>query len=412
MSEPVYLLGGSQTDFARNWSKDSTTPLVDMLEEAVSGCLAATRVTPEEVESAHVGNFAAERFTGQAHLGAVVPMLDPRWSSLPTARHEAACASGSIAILAGMAEIEAGRYDVVLVAGVELMRNVPGEEAAHHLGCAAWTPEETAPESLPWPTLFDRISEEIARRHGLEQQHLNRISEINRTNARRNPLAQTRDWTLSADQFTDDDLANPVVTGRLRKSDCGRITDGAAAVLLASREFAEKWARRGAGEQTGPSRIRGWGHRSAPLPLSAKFDLAAPGQYLFPNVRNAITDAYRRAAIDGPRSLDVIETHDCFTVNEYLALEHFGLTAPGRGWEAVEEGVIDFDGPLPVNPSGGLIGAGHPVGATGVRMLLDAHRQVTGAAGEYQVPGARTAATLNIGGSNSTAVSFVVGDAA
>jgi acetyl-CoA C-acetyltransferase len=107
--------------------------------------------------------------------------------------------------------------------------------------------------------------------------------------------------------------------------------------------------------------------------------------------------------------LSGIETHDCFTTSEYMAIDHFGLTAPGESWKAIEEGVIDFGGKLPVNPSGGLIGAGHPVGATGVRQLLDASLQVTGQAGEYQVPGARTFATLNIGGSGTTSCVFVVG---
>ncbi|WP_246127798.1 acetyl-CoA acetyltransferase [Amycolatopsis rhizosphaerae] len=409
MREPVYVLGGSQTDFARNWSKDSDNALYEMLEEAVAGCLDATGVAPEKVETAHVANFGAELFAAQAHLGAMVPMLQPSWSSLPTSRHEAACASGSTAVLAAMAEIEAGRYDLALVAGLELMRNVHSEQAARHLGSAAWTREETGDDVLPWPGLFDRIAGEVERRHGLDRTHLTRIAEINRANARRNPLAQTRAWTNDAAQFGDDEVVNPVVAGRIRKSDCGRITDGAAVVLLASRRFAEQWARRRSAPQAGV--IRGWGHRTAPLPLAAKLALSADGGYLFPNVRQAITDAYRRAGIDGPRELDVIETHDCFTVNEYVALEHFGLTEPGRAWEAVEDGRIEFGGSLPVNPSGGLIGAGHPVGATGVRMLLDAHRQVTGTAGGYQVDGARTAATLNIGGSCSTAVSFVVGAA-
>jgi acetyl-CoA C-acetyltransferase len=106
--------------------------------------------------------------------------------------------------------------------------------------------------------------------------------------------------------------------------------------------------------------------------------------------------------------LDVVETHDCFTISEYMAYDHFGLAAPGESWKVVEAGTASFDGPLPFNPSGGLIGAGHPVGATGVRMLLDAARQVTDRAGDTQVPGARTAQTLNIGGSTTTVASFVI----
>jgi acetyl-CoA C-acetyltransferase len=104
-----------------------------------------------------------------------------------------------------------------------------------------------------------------------------------------------------------------------------------------------------------------------------------------------------------------IETHDCFTTSEYMAIDHFGLTGPGESWKAIEEGVVELSGKMPVNPSGGLIGCGHPVGATGVRQMLDAFKQVTGQAGDYQIPGAKRIAMLNIGGSGTTSVSFVIG---
>ena len=128
-----------------------------------------------------------------------------------------------------------------------------------------------------------------------------------------------------------------------------------------------------------------------------------------PHVRGHDPDAFS-AAPGSPVSseIDVIETHDCFTPSQYMAIDHFGITEPGASWQAVEDGALERDGAIPMNPSGGLIGGGHPVGATGVRMVLDAHRQVTGTAGGYQVDGARTVATLNIGGSTATTVSFIV----
>ena len=106
--------------------------------------------------------------------------------------------------------------------------------------------------------------------------------------------------------------------------------------------------------------------------------------------------------------IDVVETHDCMTPSEYMAIDHLGITAPGESWKAVEQGTILRDGAIPVNPGGGLIGGGHPVGATGARMLLDATAQVSESAGDHQVPGARRAQTLNIGGSTATTVSFVI----
>lgn len=107
--------------------------------------------------------------------------------------------------------------------------------------------------------------------------------------------------------------------------------------------------------------------------------------------------------------LEGVKTHDCFTVTEYMAIDHSGLTAPGESWKAVEEGRITRDGDFPINASGGLIGLGHPVGATGVRMVLDCARQVTGQAGDYQIANAENLITFNVGGSTTTCASFVVG---
>jgi acetyl-CoA C-acetyltransferase len=406
--KPVYVLGGAQTDFARNVTKEGGG-IFDLLSDAVDGALGATQVPAEDIETAHVGNLAAELFCGQAQLGGMIASMDPAWAGLPTARHEAACASGSVATLAAMAEIEAGRYDTALVTGVELMRNVNGQTAAEHLGTAAWNGREATDARFPWPALFSEIADAYAERWGLEASHLARIAEVNYDNATHNPKAQARDWRFETSDFGPDDETNPVIEGRMRKQDCGRITDGAAAVVLAGPDYAAKHAARRGLALEDLAVIRGWGHRTGPMLLSDKLEASRDAPYLFGHLRRAILDAYARAGIGGPEDLDLIETHDCFTITEYAALDHFGITAPGESWKAVEDQTIDRDGALPVNPSGGLIGLGHPVGATGVRMLLDAQRQVTGDAGVTQVEGASTAATLNVGGSCTTVVTFVVG---
>jgi acetyl-CoA C-acetyltransferase len=406
--DPVYVLGGHQTDFAENWSA-AGKGIYELLEAATVGALQASGVPATDIDVAHVANLAGELFCGQAHLGGMVATIDPAFASLPTSRHEAACASGSVAVLAGMAEIEAHRYDVALVVGVEVMRNVSGQEAAEHLGSAAWVGREATNATFPWPYLFSEIADAYAERYGLDYPHLARIAEINLTNAKRNPNSQTRTWSFAPSSFTEDDELNPVIEGRLRKQDCGRITDGAAAVVLASPRYAAEHARRHGVALDDIPVIRGWGHRTAPMLLTDKLRLSVESPYLFPHLRAAIEDAYRRAGISGPSDLDAIETHDCFTITEYGAIDHFGITPPGKSWQAVEEGVIDADGRLPINPSGGLIGLGHPVGATGVRMLLDAAKQVSGSAGEYQVDDATTVATLNIGGSCTTVASLIVG---
>jgi acetyl-CoA C-acetyltransferase len=243
----------------------------------------------------------------------------------------------------------------------------------------------------------------------LKPEHLARIAEINFANGRRNRNAQTRRWAFNELSFTQDETANPTIEGRIRKQDCGQITDGAAVVFLASEERAREHAKRlGIGIEAFPH-IKGWGHRTAPITYAAKVRASAGEPYVFPHVRGAVTDAFRRAGIAGVEQLDGIETHDCFTSTEYMAIDHFGITAPGQSWRAIEAGEIEIGGRIPVNPSGGLIGLGHPVGATGVRMALDCFKQATGTAGEYQVDGAKTFATLNIGGSATTTVSLIIG---
>lgn len=407
MNQPVYVLGGAQTDFALNAAREGLG-LFELMRDAVQGALDNTGLQANDIQAGHVGNFVGELFTGQGQLGGMFEAIDPGFHGMPAGRHEAACASGSIALLAATAEIEAGRYDCVLVTGVELERNVPGALAAQHLGAATWVGAEAQEAQYAWPHMFHLVGQEYERRYGLRYEHLARIAEINIGNARRNPLAQTRGWAYTPESFTADDSANPVIDGMIRRQDCGQVTDGAAAVVLASPAFAARWAQRQGRDIAHVPRITGWGHSTAHLRLAAKLQRSADAAYVFPHVRTAITDAFRRAQIGDVFALDGIETHDCFTTTEYMAIDHFGITPPGQSWQAVESGLIDFGGRLPINASGGLIGAGHPVGATGVRMVLDAARQVSGSAGATQVEGAKRFGTLNIGGSATTVVSFVL----
>jgi acetyl-CoA C-acetyltransferase len=403
---PVFVLGGAQTDFARAWAREGAE-LADLVAAPVPDALADAAIDATDVEVGHVANFGAEIYCGQAHLGGLLVEADPAFAGLPTSRHEAACASGSVATLAAMADLESGRYDVACVVGVEMMRNVPTLDAVGNLGAAAWVPHETEGVPLVWPEVFAALGDEYDRRYGLDAEHLAAIGRSSFANARRNPNAQTRTWELPEQAFAADDHDNPVVAGRLRRHDCSQITDGAAAVVLASAEYASAWADQRGCSLDGVPRIRGWGHRTARMKFADNIRDAGP--YVFPHVRGAITDAFARGGIGDVGELDAIECHDCFTTTHYMAIDHFGITAPGESWKAIEDGTVLADGPLPVNPSGGLIGGGHPVGASGVRMLLDAAKQVRGDAGGYQVDGARTAATLNIGGSATTTVSFVVG---
>jgi acetyl-CoA C-acetyltransferase len=410
MSEPVFFLGGAQTDFARNIAREGKE-LADLVREVTLDALDDAHLDPKTVESIHVGNAFGELFTGQAQMGALPATVIRELDGVPAARHEGACASGSLAILAASAEIEAGRYASVLVLGAEQERNVPGDIAAHYLGTAAWAGHEAGDARYVWPHMFSELTHEIRQRdpRSATRAHLAAIAKKNFANAKRNRFAQTRGWEFSNTAFDDDDASNPVVTGLVRRQDCGQVTDGAAAILLASRAFAESHARRIGRSIDSFPRLLGWGHRTAALSLKEKLERSKDSPYLLCHLRSAIVDAYRRASIEGPFALQGIEMHDCFTITEYLALDHFGLTAPGEAYKAIEEGVTEIGGLLPVNPSGGLIGLGHPVGATGVRMALDACRQVSGRAGDTQVLGAKRFGTLNIGGSATTVVSFIWG---
>ena len=331
MTFPIFVLGGFQTDFARNYAKEGLG--VDALvAETVTGTLDAARVDAGHVETIHVGNAFGQLFNGQGQLGAMPATVEPALWGVPSARHEAACASGGIAILAAMAEIEAGRYDYALVLGVEQERNVPGEKASSILGAAAWVGHEGQEATHMWPHMFSLIAEEYERRYGIEYCHLAAIAELNFRNAKQNSNAQTRAWSHGPGSFEPDDVANPIVEGSVRRSDCSQVTDGGAGVVLAGPRTAEVWAAtHGVSLDTVP-RILGWGHRTVGLSLTGKLERSSDDPYVMPHVRRAITDAFMRAGVADVSGVDGIETHDCFTPSEYLAIDHFGI---GTQWAKV-----------------------------------------------------------------------------
>lgn len=404
----VFVLGGYQTDFARAYAREGLD-ISHMMRESIEGALADADVDAAEIQTIHVGNAFSELQRQQGHLGSMAAQVIPELWGVPAMRHEGACASSSLAVLSAMAELEAGRYDVALIVGVEEQKAIPGDQSSKNQNAASWQGHEGIDCTFMWPAVFGLLAEEYNYRYGLDRQYLNRISEINYGNAKRNPLAQTREWKFTELSFTDDDIANPVIEPGTRRQDCGQITDGSVSLVLCSDRFLEKYLQRTGKKKSDVAQILGWGHQNAGIKFLDKLERSKNDELIFPHVRNTISQAFQRAGVLDVMSLDGIETHDCFTATEYMAIDHFGITAPGESWKAVESGLIEAGGALPVNPSGGLIGGGHPVGATGARMVFDAAKQVTGKAGNVQVDGARTFATLNIGGSLSTVASFVVG---
>ena len=411
----VYILGGAQTDFERNWKKEGKG-MVALLKEVMADGLSHAGLCFNDVRELNgknrvacfVGNFIAEKYVDQGHLGAFLTEVDPAFYGVPSARYEAACASSSVAIDAAATKIRADEYDVAIVVGWELMKTVDSRVGGDFLGMAAYYEKEGKGIELPFPKLFGRLADETLKKYPeLDEKRymdaLAKISVINYGNAKRNSLAQTRKWFMSYDQAsTRGTDTNPLVGGRLGVSDCSQVTDGAAVVVLCSERFL---AERGYKDKPV---IKGYGHRTAPMLFDKKMADSKDNEYILPWTRRACLDAYKRAGMS-VTDIDVFETHDCFTSSEYAAISAFDLTKPGKEYEAVETGLIAIDGDKPVNPSGGLIGCGHPVGATGARMLLDLYKQVTGKAGGYQVEGVRNGMMLNIGGTATTNYVFIVG---
>lgn len=427
MNNP-YILGGAQTDFSRNWSKEGKT-FMSMMREVVEDGLAAVGLEYEEIKrlnqenkvAVFVGNFDAEQYTQQGHLGAFLTEVNPAFYGVPGARYEAACASGSVAMDAAAARLRGGDYEVAVVLGIEVMKTVSSSVGGDFLGTAAYYEKEAKGVQFPFPKLFGRLADVIVERaQGVGEQRvmdaLAEISRINYANAKLNPLAQTRTWYMSEEQAKDrGSKYNAAVGGRLCISDCSQVTDGAAILVMASPAYAKQFAQKKGVPMNKLAILRGWGHRVAPITFESKVEESKGKDYILPWTRQAVVDAYRRAGVDIDQ-IDVIETHDCFTSSEYAAISAFGLTKPGDEYQAIEDGKIALEGAKkpgkkPINPSGGLIGAGHPVGASGVRMGLDLFKQVTGQAGEYQVPDAKNGIMLNIGGSATTNMTFVIGRA-
>jgi acetyl-CoA C-acetyltransferase len=395
MSEPVHIIGVARTDFQRNLRKSGKS-IRDLIVEVGAAAIADAGIEANDIESAVVGNFAGGLFTGQLHLGAFVTEIDSSLRGIPTLHVEAACASGGVAVLTGAQQIMGGLRDVVLVIGVEQQKTMTPADGANVLGAAAdFAIERTTYGDFLFPKLFARIAQAYAARYKLDEARLAKVAVKNRAQARLNPLAQMRDSSLTLEQACTASDENPYVAPPLKVSDCSPITDGSAAVVICSQRFLEK---------LGPHhaiRLLGYGHTTDYLPLEKK---VIPD---FPIAAQAAAQAYAMAGA-GPRDIHGAEVHDCFSISEIVQYELLGFAAAGEGPALLETGATSWpDGRCPVNPGGGLLGDGHPVGATGVRQVVEAYQHLTVRAGFRQIPGARRYLTCNIGGSITTTVVMI-----
>jgi acetyl-CoA C-acetyltransferase len=410
MNEPVYILGAGRTDFKRNLRKEGKA-LRDVIKEAGRNALTDAKIDPGEIKAAAVGNFNAGQFTKQLHLGAFIPEIDAKLHGIPTMHTEAACASGALSVLLGATWIMGGFHDAVLVVGAEQQKTMSSRDGGDVLGAAAdFDVERPEYGDFMFPKLFGRIAQIYIDKYGASPDDLAAVAYKNYAHARLNPLAQMRDATLSFGDAQQISEKNPSVAEPLRLTDCSQITDGAAGLVLVSGKYLDRIGR----DKSKLPRLLGYGHTTDYLALEKK---DAP---TFSTARKAAANAFGMANLK-PRDLQGVEVHDCFSITEVVAYEILGLAEPGKGAELARSGAtalpqvrgehlsgkIDFE--IPVNAGGGLIGDGHPVGATGVRQVVEAYQQLTDQAGARQVRNAKRYLTFNMGGSLTTSVAMIWG---
>ncbi|MEP6810164.1 MAG: hypothetical protein ABI992_07960 [Chthoniobacterales bacterium] len=406
--EPVYILGAARTDFKRNLRKEGKA-LRDLIVEVGRAALKDAKIDPKHIEAAAVGNFNGGQFTKQLHLGAFIPEIDPALHGIPTMHTEAACASGALSVLLGSQWIMGGFHDAVLVVGAEQQKTMSAKDGSDVLGAAAdYHVEQPEYGDFMFPKLFGKIAQIYIEKYGTSDKELSWVAYKNYAHARLNPLAQMRDADLTYDAASQVSDKNPSVAPPLKVSDCSQITDGGAALVLVSGKYLD---RMGIDKSKLP-RLAGFGATTDYLALDKK---DAP---TFSTATKAADKAFGMANMK-PRDMHGAEVHDCFSITEICAYEILGLAERGKGAELAMSGATalpqvrgehvsgKIGWEIPVNTGGGLIGDGHPVGATGVRQVVDAYQQLTEQSDARQINGCKRFLTFNMGGSLTTAVAMI-----
>jgi acetyl-CoA C-acetyltransferase len=367
------IVGWGHTRFGR--LEDS---FEQMIHAVTREALADAGISGADVDAVWLGHFNAG-MVPDGFAASMILSADEGLRFKPATRCENACASGSAALYAAMDAIASGRVKVALVVGAEKMTAVDGAEVTRALGAASYQAEEAG---LSFPQIFAKFAMAYQAKYGDPSEAMAHIAVKNHAAAVHNPYAQLRKpFELDFCRYASD--KNPVIAAPLKKTDCSLVSDGAAAVVLVREDMARDF-RRAVG-------FRAAQQVNDLLPLSAK-DLTA-----FEGPRRAFDAAYAQAGV-GVGDIAFAEVHDCFTIAELLAVEAMGLAAPGKGRELVIDGGTGRNGKLPVNMSGGLKAKGHPVGATGVSMHVIAAKQLTGEAGEMQLPDPSLGMIFNMGG--------------
>ena len=380
----VVIVGVGSTLFGRQPERS----IVELAVEACAAALAEAELRPTAIESFFLGNYATGNLTGQLNLAAVVGSelgLGP----VPTARVEAACASSGVAFREAALAVATGQCDVALAAGAEHMNGVGvGEVTRVLMGAADRMTEGRI--GVTFPAFCALVASRYLHESGATPEHLALVSQVNRANGATNPLAgYGRAWTV------EEILASRLIADPLHLLDCSPISDGAAAAVVVA--AGHPLARR-----PGAVRVLGLGQALGTAAVHQMRSLTT-----FPATTAAAAQAYEQAGI-GPADVDVVELHDCFSAAELVDAEDLGLFERGTAWQAVERGEFGLRSRRPINPSGGLLARGHPVGATGMAQIYELTRQLRGTAAN-QVDGARVGLAHNLGGSGAVATVTMLG---
>jgi len=365
----VSVIGTGQTKFGELWNKT----LEDMSYEASMLAIKESGLPKEKIEAVFVGNMLYGKLTGQDHLGALVTSL--LGLKVPATRIEAACASGGMAIQAAVHALKSGAYKNVLVLGVEKMTDFSTSHISEALMGAGSEMEKQA--GLTFPALYALMAKSHMQQFGTTRAQLASVSVKNHKHASLNSYAQFP-YEIDLQKA----LNAPFIAEPFTIFDSSPISDGAAAVVLSS-------------ENNGVEII-------ASQSSTDTVDLSQRNSFTeIEATKTASQKAYQEAGIE-PKDLDILEVHDCFTIAEIMAMEDLGLCKKGNGGQFIESGATMLGGKTPVNTSGGLKACGHPVGATGVKQIIEITNQLNGTLGSRQIKNPKIGLAQNVGGTGAT----------
>lgn len=384
MNKKVYITGAYNTKFG---NLEGQT-LYSLYEEAAKGAINDAKIDIQDIDAIFVGNYSGGSFNNQEHIAPYGVNIFPQLRHKPMYRTENACASGTSAIHMGMMALQSGMAKNVLVLGVEKMNSLDTENTTKTLAKASYWDKEGA-NGYTFPGLFAEYAKGYIKHYGYSPEQLREwLAEISAKAylyGSQNPLAHMRKLRTKEEILNLPDEKNPMIADPLRLHDCSLISDGAAAVILSLNKTDTSV------EIVATSSVSDY------LDI---VDSAKPNYYL-EGASVAVNKALKMAGMTIDQ-IQVAEVHDCFTITELLIYSALGLVERGEEYKALQSKDVYLEGKCVINPSGGLKSKGHPVGATGVSMHALLYKQLIGKAIGVQVPNAKTALALNIGGSGAT----------